>query len=87
MKSYIGLIRKEKGSCYGVDFPDFPGCVTAADTIEEAQIKAIDALELHVDGMIEDGEPLPPVSGIDDILSNKGNLGGLIVAIQVPLQS
>ena len=37
MTSYIALLRKEKGSDYGVEFPDFPGCVTAGRTLEAAR--------------------------------------------------
>ena len=35
MTSYIALIRKDPNSDYGVEFPDFPGCVTAAEDLEE----------------------------------------------------
>lgn len=85
MRHYIGLIRKEKDSCYGVDFPDFPGCITAADTVEEAQARAVEVLDFHVDGMIEDGEPLPEALGLDQILEDPGNRNGLVLAVQVPL--
>ena len=53
---YIGLIHKDPGSEYGVSFPDFPGCVTAGVSLEEARIMAQEALTLHVEGMLEDGE-------------------------------
>lgn len=85
MRQYIALIRKEKKSCYGVDFPDFPGCITSGDTVEEAQARAIEALDLHIDGMIEDGEPLPEATGLDAILEDPYNHEGLLLAVQVPL--
>jgi predicted RNase H-like HicB family nuclease len=85
MKHYIALIRKEKGSCYGVDFPDFPGCVTAADTVEEAQAQAVEILDLHVEGMVEDGEILPEATGLDQILEDPAQCEGLVLAVQVPL--
>ena len=53
---YIGLIHKDTGSEYGVSFPDFPGCVTAGVSLEEARVMAQEALTLHVEGMLEDGE-------------------------------
>ncbi len=59
MSSYIALIHRDAGSDYGVSFPDFPGCVTAGATIEEAKAMAVEALEFRIDGMIEDGEPIP----------------------------
>jgi predicted RNase H-like HicB family nuclease len=73
MPSYIGLIRKDDGSDFGVDFPDFPGCVTAGATIEEARRLAEEALEMHVDGMAEDGEPLPTPSSLDAIMADPAN--------------
>jgi len=36
MAIYIALVHKEKDSAYGVSFPDFPGCISAGDTLEEA---------------------------------------------------
>jgi hypothetical protein len=33
MTSYIALLRKDVDSDYGVEFPDFPGCVTAGTTL------------------------------------------------------
>lgn len=37
MTPYIGLIRKDPASDHSVDFPDFPGCVTAGRALEEAR--------------------------------------------------
>jgi predicted RNase H-like HicB family nuclease len=37
MASYIAVLHKDADSDYGVDFPDFPGCVTAGETLEEAR--------------------------------------------------
>ena len=34
---YIAIMHKEPNSAYGVSFPDFPGCVTAGDTLEQAR--------------------------------------------------
>jgi len=64
---YVGIVRKEPGSCYGVEFPDFPGCVSAGDTPEEAQDNAQEALALHIEGLLEDGEELPAPSVAEDI--------------------
>jgi len=73
MASYIGLIRKDTGSDFGVDFPDFPGCVTAGSTIEEARQLAEEALQMHVEGMVEDGEALPVPSTLDTIMADPAN--------------
>ena len=59
MQNYPTLIRKEAESDFGVEFPDFPGCVTAADDLAGAMSLSVEALRLHVAGMIEDGEGYP----------------------------
>ncbi len=59
MASYIGIIHKEADSDFGVSFPDFPGCVTAASTMDEAGRMAEEALRGQVEVMREYGDPLP----------------------------
>lgn len=59
MASFIGIVHKDKNSDYGVSFPDFIGCVSAGATPDELQEMAEEALSLHIQGMLEDGEALP----------------------------
>ena len=59
MTDTIAMIHKEAESDFGVSFSDFPGCVTAGRASEEARALAAGALALHVEGVIEDGQPLP----------------------------
>lgn len=59
----------EKGpTSYGAYVPDLPGCVAAGDTREEV-IKLIqEAIEFHIEGLREDGQPIPsPSSSIEFI--------------------
>lgn len=44
MPHYIALIHKEPTSAYGVSFPDVPGVITAANTMDEALAQAAEAL-------------------------------------------
>ena len=64
---YIAYLHKEKKSDYGVSFPDFPGCITAGKTLEEARRNASAALTLHIEGMLEDGEEIPEASLLDNL--------------------
>ena len=59
MRHYIGIVHKDKGSDFGVSFPDFPGAVTAASSLDEAIEMAAEALALHVEGMLAEGEAIP----------------------------
>lgn len=65
MVAYIAYLRKDKGSDYGVEFPDLPGCVSAGSTLEEAKAMAAEALAGHVAVLQEEGEPVPPPSTLD----------------------
>ena len=73
MTAYIALLRKDPGSDFGVDFPDFPGCVTAGETLEDARLMAAEALDLHVTGMLENHEPIPEPSALDAIMADPAN--------------
>ena len=85
MRNYIGLIYKDVGSDFGVSFPDFPGVVTAGINLDDARRMAEEALCLHVEGMIEDGEAIPEPSSLEAIMNDPANRDA--VAVLVPLKS
>jgi predicted RNase H-like HicB family nuclease len=87
MREYIGLIHKDRASDYGVSFPDFPGCVTAGSSLEEARVLAQEALTLHVQGMLDDGEEIPGPSSLDSILSDPENRDSIAVLTVAPTQA
>lgn len=68
---FIALFHKEKNTTYGVSFPDFPGCIAAGDTFDEAIAMAKEALGFHAEGMLEDGEKLPKPSTFEQIRADK----------------
>ena len=58
---YAVIIEKGPTS-YGAYVPDLPGCMATGDTREEV-IKLIqEAIEFHIEGLREDGQPVPPPS-------------------------
>ena len=70
MANYIAVVHKDPQSDFGVSFPDFPGCITAGSTIDEAKDMAHDALSLHIRGMLEDGENIPSPSKLENIMDD-----------------
>ena len=70
MANYIAIVHKETKSDFGVSFPDFPGCITAGKNVDDAKDMAQEALTLHIQGMLEDGEQLPVPSRLEDIISD-----------------
>ena len=68
---YVALIHKDKNSSYGLSFPDFPGCISAGSSIDEALSDAIEALALHVGGLAADGDPIPEARSVEAIRKDK----------------
>lgn len=56
--SYLGAICGSEGG-YGIVFKDFPGCTSAGGTIEEVMLNGRDALQGHIEVMLEYGDSLP----------------------------
>src|ERR1017187_9655171 len=83
---YIAYLHKDKGSDFGVSFPDFPGCVTAGRTLEEAREMAVEALTVHMTGMVEDGEALPEPSTLDELAKDPAMRGAVafLVSAEAP---
>jgi predicted RNase H-like HicB family nuclease len=83
---YIAYLHKEKNSDFGVSFPDFPGCIAAGKTLEEARKLAVEALKLHMEGMIEDGEALPEASTLDQLAKDPAMKGAVafLVSVEAP---
>ncbi len=64
---YVAFIHGADGPGFGISFPDFPGCVSDGDTVEEAIHRGAEALAFHVEGMIEDGEAVPESRAVQEI--------------------
>ena len=64
---YAVIIEKGPES-YGAYAPDLPGCVAVGETRKEAVELMQEAIEFHIDGMREDGLPVPaPTSLVEYI--------------------
>ena len=84
MRGYIALIHKDAASDYGVSFPDLPGVISAGHTLDEARQMAAEALALHLEGMAEEGTPLPEPSSLEAIMASEENRDGVAVLIDPP---
>ncbi len=84
MRPYIALIHKEADSDFGVSFPDLPGCVTAGTTLDEARALATEALALHLEGFLADGEPLPEPASIEHIMAEREHRDAVAILVDAP---
>lgn len=87
MADFIALIHKDAESDFGVSFPDLPGCVTAGATLDEARAMAAEALALHIEGMVEDGEAVPEPSTLETIMQERENRDAVAVLVAGPTRA
>lgn len=84
-RNYVAVIHKDKSSDYGVMFPDFPGCISAGKTIEEAYQMAEEALQFHIDGMIEDKDEIPHPTTLEAVRKkHKKTEALLLIPARIP---
>lgn len=63
MKRYAVVIEKGPSNCSGY-VPDLPGCAATGATVAETEQLLREAIELHLEGMQQDGIPIPEPSSI-----------------------
>jgi predicted RNase H-like HicB family nuclease len=64
MDAYLIVIGRTTTG-YSAPCPEVPGCAAVGTTIEEVVDNMKESLELHMEGMAEDGDPIPTPSGVD----------------------
>jgi len=55
---YAVMIEKAGGN-YSAYVPDLPGCIATRATVEEVESEIREAIRFHIEGMREDGSPIP----------------------------
>lgn len=73
MKTFYAVVHQEGDSAFGIHFPDVPGCIAAADTIDEVPAKASEALSLW----FEDEEVVTPrtLAQVQELISSGPDIG------------
>ena len=64
---YAIVIERAEGN-YSAYVPDLPGCVATAGTFQEVESEIRDAIAFHLDGLREDGIPIPQPSSVVEYL-------------------
>lgn len=87
MRSFIAFIHKDPESDFTVTFPDFPGCITAGSTLDEAREMAQEALPFHVEGLMEDGDAIPDPMTLEEALdADPANRRAVAFLVEVPVE-
>jgi antitoxin HicB len=83
MPHYVALIHKDADSCYGVSFPDWPGVITAGETIDEAMQQGAEVLSFAAaDWENRDGtRGIPKPRTIDELRADRRFRGDAVDAM------
>lgn len=65
---YLIILEKAKDGTIWAQVPDLPGCFSSGRTIREAKKNIVEAIELHIEGMREEGMSVPPPSAKADLV-------------------
>ena len=63
MRKYAVVIERGPNN-YSAYVPDLPGCITTGKTLDEIKTNIREAIELHLEGLMEDGSPVPEPSSV-----------------------
>ena len=86
MKFTIAIEPGTDTSAWGVAVPDLPGCFSAGDTLDEAMANARQAIDQHVEIMIEDGAPIPIARALAVIQADPAYTGWVWAVVDVPVE-
>ena len=64
MIQYAVIFEGDAATGYSAYAPDLPGCIATGRTLEETRIRMRGAIEFHLRGMREDGDPIPVPSHV-----------------------
>ncbi len=63
------LVVVERGpTSFGAYVPDLPGCIAVGETREEVLASIHEAIEFHLEGLKEDGQPIPPPTSTGEVV-------------------
>ena len=86
MKFIIAIEPGNDTTAWGVAVPDLPGCFSAGDTLDEAMENARQAIDQHVEIMIEDGAAIPAARPLAQLQADADYAGWVWAVVEVPVE-
>ena len=77
------VLHSDDGIRFGVTVPDLPGCFSAGDTFDEALDSVLEAIDLHLEGLTEDGADIPVPPPVAEHRQNPDFAGGVWAVVEV----
>ena len=85
MKFFV-VLHTDDGVRYGATVPDLPGCFSGGETLEQALQNVEEAIDMHVETLIDDGQTIPLTQSLKQHQKNKDFKNGVWAVVQVPIE-
>jgi len=82
---FIVVLHTDDGERYGVTVPDLPGCFSGGDTLELALQNIEEAIDMHVETLIDDGQPIPISLSLKQLKKNTNYKNGVWAVVNVSI--
>jgi predicted RNase H-like HicB family nuclease len=66
------IVIEKAGGNYSAYVPVLPGCVATGPTVEAVETEIRNAIQFHIEGLVEDGLPIPPATTIAESANKEG---------------
>lgn len=83
---FIVVLHTDDGQRFGVTVPDLPGCFSAGDSLDDALNSALEAIDLHVETLVEAGTALPTPSLLGQLQAKPDYAGGVWAVLDAPVE-
>ena len=82
---FIVVLHTDDGERYGVTVPDLPGCFSGGDSLELALQNVEEAIDMHVERLIDDGQPIPLLLSLKQHQKNTNYKNGVWAVVNVSI--
>ena len=65
----FAVVIERAADNYSAYVPDLPGCVATGDSVEYVEAEIRDAIRFHIDGLKEDGLPIPAATSLAEYIT------------------
>ena len=83
---FIVVLHTDDGQRFGVTVPDLPGCFSGGDSLDVALASVREAIDMHVETLIEDGVTVPVGASLTVHQANPDYSGGVWAVVDVPVE-
>jgi predicted RNase H-like HicB family nuclease len=65
------VVIEQTATGYSAYAPDLPGCIATGASLDELRATLCDAIAFHLDGLRDDGAPVPPPSSVEQLRTSE----------------